>query len=337
MELYQLEHFVAVVEEHSFTRAAERVFRTQGAVSVAIRKLEEEFGIPLMIRDSHECTLTEAGETLLAHARRMIDLRDKMQRGMVDFKNLATGRVSIAAHESAAEYLLPAPLSAFYIRHPHIRIEARLCDGHEIAHLVSEREVDFGFGIRQTNLHGLRTEVVHTDPLVLIALPGHRLQGRTITIADLGNERFFLHSRHTTMIDTVRRLFAERRVPLNVAAELWNFETIKGFVRTGLGVAIVPASVAQADLESGRLAIVCVEDLVISRSIEVTYREDEVLLPAPSALLDLIRTWSWPQVVRQRPEPEESGHPAQPNAGRDVGHPVATEKLRHHERGLSTD
>ena len=307
MELYQLEHFVAVVEEHSFTRAAERVFRTQGAVSVAIRKLEEEVGIPLMVRDSHEHTLTEAGQALLAYARRMIELRDKLNNSMADFRTLSAGRVSIAAHESAAEYLLPAPLAEFFVQHPNIRLEARLCDGHEIAHLVAEHEVDIGFGIRQTSRHGLCGEVVHADPLILVAAPGHRLgRSRTIGIVELGGERFFMHSRHTVMIDTVERLFAKHQVPMNVAAQLWNFETIKHFVRAGGGVAIVPASVAQSDLEIGRLVTVRVEELDISRSIEVVYRDNESLLPAPTALLDLLRQWPWHQ---GRYDPRPAGTP----------------------------
>src|ERR1700689_1044267 len=118
MELYQLENFIAVVEERSFTRAAERVFRTEGAVSVAIRKLEEEIGVPLLVRDSHDCLLTEAGEELLEYARRMIVLRDRLTRSMDGFRNLSAGRVRIAAHESAAEYLLAAPLTEFNVQHP---------------------------------------------------------------------------------------------------------------------------------------------------------------------------------------------------------------------------
>lgn len=294
MELYQLEHFVAVVEEHSFTRAAQRVFRTQGAVSVTIRKLEDELGVPLMVRDSHECVLTDAGQMLLAYARRMIALRDKIQQCMEDLKQLTTGRVSIAAHESAAEYLLPAPLAEFHARHRRVKLEARLCDGQEIAHLVSEREADLGFGITQTTLHGLVSEVVHSDPLVLVTAPEHPLAcSGTVELAALGNERFFMHSRHTTMPLTIRRLFADRGVPLNVAAELWNFETIKQFVRTGSGVSILPASVVRVDVESGRLKIVPVEHLDIARSLEVIYRGNEALLPASAALLDLLRNWCW--------------------------------------------
>lgn len=294
MEFYQLEHFVAVVEEHSFTRAAERVFRTQGAVSVAIRKLEEEVGVPLMVRDSHECVLTEAGEAFLTYARRLIDLRNGMRRTMQDFKTLAAGCVRIASHESAAEYLLPAPLAAFYRRYPNIRLEARLCDGHEIAHLVSEREVDLGFGIRQTSLHGLRCELIHSDPLVLVAAPGHRLDGReSVTVADLGNERFFIHSRHTATVLTVQRLFAQHLVPFQLAAELWNFETIKHFVRTGGGMAILPTSVVQTDLHLGRLITIPVKEFQVSRPIEITYRDNTPVLPAVTALLDLLRQWPW--------------------------------------------
>ena len=294
MELYQLEHFVAVVEEHSFTRAAERVFRTQGAVSVTIRKLEEELGVSLMVRDSHECVLTEAGQALLAYARPMIELRNKMRRAMGDFRNLAAGCVRIASHESAAEYLLPAPLAAFYTRYPDIKLEARLCDGHEIAHMVSEREVDLGFGIRQTSLHGLCCEVVHSDPLVLVAAPGHHLgRRRAVTLADLGDEQFFMHSRHTTMVLTVQRLFAEHLVPFKVAGELWNFQTIKQFVRTGGGIAILPASVVQADLQVGRLIRIPIEELNVARTIEITYRRKEPLSPAPAALLEVLRQWPW--------------------------------------------
>jgi DNA-binding transcriptional LysR family regulator len=294
MEFYQFEHFVAVVEERSFTRAAERVFRTQGAVSVAIRKLEEELGVPLMVRDSHECTLTEAGEAFLTYARHMIELRNSMRRTMRDFRTLAAGCVRIASHQSAAEYLLPAPLAVFYRRFPNIRLEARLCDGEEIAHLVSEREVDFGFGIRQTSLHGLCCEVVHNDPLVLVAAPSHHLGARpSVTLADLGDERFFIHSRHTTTVLTVQRLFAEHCVRFQLAAELWNFETIKQFVGTGGGMAILPTSVVQADVHRGRLITLSVKELNFARPIEITYRANAPRLPAPAALLEILRAWPW--------------------------------------------
>jgi DNA-binding transcriptional LysR family regulator len=202
--------------------------------------------------------------------------------------------VRIASHESAAEYLLPELLAAFHTRYPDIRLEARLCDGHEIAHLISERQVDLGFGIRQTGLHGLRSEVVYSDPLVLAAAPGHDLGRRAkVTLADLGGERFFIHSRHTAMVLMVQHLFAEHQVPFRVAAELWNFQTIKQFVCTGAGLTVLPASVVQADVAVGRIITIPVEELNIARPIEITYRDKEPLLPAPATLLELLRRWPW--------------------------------------------
>lgn len=301
MELYQLEHFIAVVEEHSFTRAAERVSRTQGAVSVSIRKLEEELGVPLMVRDPHECTLTEAGQALLEQARRIIRLRDDLEARMADIRNLVVGHVTVAAHESAAQYLLPAPLAAFHLEHPDIKITTRLCDGQQIAHMVATRDADLGFGIRQANLHGLRSELLLNDRPVLVAAPGHRLARLdTVRMTDLGEERFFIHSRRTPMLTLVERLFDEHGVPFRVAAELANFETIKQFARTGGGLAIVPASAARPDLDAGHLVRVDVDHLDIPRPIEVLYSESSPLLPAAGRLLDLLRAWQWESAPHER-------------------------------------
>ena len=97
MELYQLDDFIAVVEEGSFTRAAERVHRTQAAVSVAIRRLEEEIGVAVLSRDNRECTLTDAGHVMLLYARRIVAARDQMQQQLSEFTSLAAGRIRIAA------------------------------------------------------------------------------------------------------------------------------------------------------------------------------------------------------------------------------------------------
>jgi DNA-binding transcriptional LysR family regulator len=301
MEFYQLEALIAVVEEHGFTRAAERVFRTQAAVSVAIRKLEEEIGVPLLVRGSHECTLTEAGHATLTYARRLTGLRNQMERHLAEFTSLGVGRVSIAANESAAQYLLPSALAAFHSQHPAIKIIARLCDVDDIAHLVAKREVDLGFGIRQANLGGLglRSEVVHTDPLALVVAPGHRFSRcATVQIADLRDEKFFVHHLHTATIDRIEQLFEGEGVRLNIAGELWSFETIKAFVRAGFGVAIIPLSVANPDLATGRLARVPVLNLDIARAIEVVYRAEDQLLPAPADLLRILRQWRWDQDTR---------------------------------------
>jgi len=294
MEIYQLEDLIAVTEEHSFTRASDRVGRSQAAVSVAIRKLEQEVGLPLVAREYHDCALTEVGQVVLAFARRMIELRDEMQRAFAEVTSVGAGRLSIAANESAAHYLLPAPLSAFHKKCRAIKIESRLCEVDEIADLVAHREVDLGFGIRQVNLRGLSSEVILADPQILIVAPTHRLaRQRSVRIADLGDEGFFIHTLGTWTVDAIQRLFEKHHAAFTVVAELGNFEAVKHFVKTGLGIAITAQCAARADIEKGELVCVEVTDLKICRTIEAIYRERSTLLPAPAAFLRILRNWRW--------------------------------------------
>ena len=144
MDLLQLEHFLAVVEERTFTRAAERVHRTQPAVSQSIKKLEDEIGAPLFARDVHEVTLTEAGRLLADYARRMVALRDEAMRQVTELKALKAGTLSIAAHESAAVYLLPAPLRLYLQKFPDIKVRIYRSSLAEIPRQVMDRDVDVG-------------------------------------------------------------------------------------------------------------------------------------------------------------------------------------------------
>lgn len=329
MEFYQLEDFIAVAEARSFTQAAERVFRTQATVSLAIKKLEEEVGVLLFERDSHDCRLTEAGEVLLEHARRLIDLRKQAERMLAEFTSLSTGRVRIAAHESAARYLLPDPLATFHRRFPDIRIETRLCGVGEVAQLVADRSVDLGFGISQANLRGLRAEVVYADPLVLVVAPEHRfaLSG-AVAIADLGGEKFFAHHLHTTTTDAIQGLLEHQGVEFNVVAELWNFETVKQFVMAGSGIAIVPRSAAIPELATGALAVVAVDGLELTRHIEIVWRDKGPLLPAPAQLAILLRGWPWEagwEVVRS--------HLNAAGRGAATASPVQPRRLTQSPRG----
>ena len=171
MDLLQLEHFLAVVEERTFTRAAERVCRTQPAVSQSIKKLEEEVGAPLFARDVHEVSLTEAGRVLADYARRMVHLRDEALRQVTELKSLKAGTLAIAAHESAAVYLLPAPLRAYLQKFPDIKVGIYRSRLNEIPRQVMDREVDVGFVKDEPAFHELQWVDVHSDEMMCIASP----------------------------------------------------------------------------------------------------------------------------------------------------------------------
>jgi DNA-binding transcriptional LysR family regulator len=301
MDLLQLEHFLAVVEERTFTRAAERVCRTQPAVSQSIKKLEEEVGTALFARDVHDVSLTEAGKVLADYARRMVHLRDEAMRHVGQIKTLKAGTLGVAAHESAAVYLLPAPLRAYLHRYPDIKVGIYRSRLNEIPRQVMDREVDVGFVKDEPAFHELQWTEVHADQMALISSPRHPLASRPrVTVEDLGNEPFVLHHLCNSTADMINRVFERHRTRLRVVAELWSFENIKSFVREDVGLAIVPAITVRAELRDGHLARLRIPELEIPRRTLMIYKEQGYLPEAANELIKLMRSFRW----ERAPEPK---------------------------------
>jgi len=186
MDLLQLEHFLAVVEERTFTRAAERVGRTQPAISQSVKKLEGEMGAPLFARDLHDVSLTDAGKVLVEYARKMVRARDDAMRDVGALKTLKAGTLNIAAHESAAVYLLPAPLRTYLGQFPDVKVgifRSRLSD---IPRQVLDRDVDVGFVKDEPGFRELKSVDVHLDEMILVASPGHPVAARANVQAAIG-------------------------------------------------------------------------------------------------------------------------------------------------------
>jgi DNA-binding transcriptional LysR family regulator len=294
VDLLQLEHFLAVVDERTFTRAAERLCRSQPAVSQSIKKLEEELGTPLLARDGHDLALTEAGEKLLEHARKMVRTRDDALRDLGALKNLTRGTLNIAAHESAAVYLLPAPLHHYLHRFPEIKIGIHRSKLAEIPRQVMDREVQVGFVKEEPIFHELRWAEVHLDQMILVAAPGHPLTRRgEAHIRDLGDERFVLHHLCSATEQLIVRLFDEHATRCRIVAELWSFENIKNFVQAEVGLAFVPRITVQQELQSGSLAQINVPELNIPRRTLMIYREEGYLSEPARELIKIVKGFNW--------------------------------------------
>lgn len=296
MDLLHLEHFLAVVEEGTFTRAAERMNRTQPAISQSIRRLEEVVGSPLFARDVHEISLTEAGHLLADYARRLLTMRDDALRDVTALRTLKAGRLTLAAHEAAAVYLLPGPLRRYLQTFPDIKVGIQRSRLSEIPRLVMDREVDVGFVKDEPAFHELHWVEVHTDEMVMIAPPAHPLAAReAVSIRDLGEERFVIHHQCRATADRILQLFDQHGTPCRVVAELWSFENVKSFVQEEVGLAIVPAITVRRELADGVLSRVPVTELSMPRRTLMVYRDQGYLSDPASELIKLVRTFNWDQ------------------------------------------
>ena len=189
MDLASLQVFQTVAREHSFSRAAEKLYRTQPAVSISIRKLEEWVGQPLFVRGSGAQTLTDAGVLLVEYADRMLNLREEIRKGMKELRGLERGQVSLGVNESSIHALLPA-LERYRQLHSGIHVKVHRVFSRDVPREVMNHHLDIGVISYLPEERELEAVEFYRDSLVLVVWPGHRLaKRREVDITDLGKKR----------------------------------------------------------------------------------------------------------------------------------------------------
>ena len=295
MELAQLEVFLMVAREHRFSRAAEKLFRTQSAVSQTIRKLEVELGEALFDRSSREGVLTDAGKVLVEYAEKLLNLRREAAESLVELRELQKGKLVIAANEFTALYLLPI-LAEFRRLHPMIKITVQRALGSHIPDDVLRYRAEFGVLSYEPQEPSVHSVVVYLDELVFVVPPKHPLaSAKQVSIRQLGAESFVAHIVSSPYRDKVLQLFKTHKTPLHMDLELPTLQAIKQFVALGSGVAFLPEISVETELARGELVRIAVRELQLKRKLRLIYRKDANLSHAARALLKVVEA-----VARER-------------------------------------
>jgi DNA-binding transcriptional LysR family regulator len=285
IELNQLETFLAVAELKSFSRAAERLHRTQPAISQVVRKLEDEIGEVLFDRALRDGSLTAAGELLRGYAVRLLALRQETSVALDELRSLGRGRLMLAANEYTCLYLLPV-LDRFRRLHPQIGITVQRAFASRIPSELLARSAEIGMLSFLPDAETFHTISVYRDRMVVVVKPGHPLTRRKrVGIADLGTQSFVAHNVNSPLRQRVTQSFEQNRTPLNIGVELPSMEAVKRFVAQGNGVAIVPGLTVARELESGELVGVRVPELHIERELRLVLRRKAVLSYVGAAFL----------------------------------------------------
>lgn len=285
MDLYQLETFLAVAQEKSFSRAAQRLHRTQSAISQTISRLEEELGETLFDRSSRDGTLTDAGRLLVEYAEELLNLRSEAHDALAELRQLHQGKLVIAANEFTVLCLLPV-LNEFHRLHPTIKIQIQRSLASQIQRLVVNHNVEFGVLSFKPDDEQLNSIVFYRDELVFVVYPSHPLAtAKNVSIRDLGAESFIAHNVLSPYRVKVIDAFKESKTALNMNVELPTLESIKEFVRLGSGVALVPRITVDAELRRGDLVEVPVNELRLERQIRIVSREGAPMSHAGRAFL----------------------------------------------------
>jgi DNA-binding transcriptional LysR family regulator len=289
LDLASLQVFQTVVREHSFSRAAEKLYRTQPAVSISIRKLEEWVGQPLFVRGSGARMLTDAGVLLLEYADRMLNLREEIRKGMNDLRGLERGQLALGVNESSIHALLPA-LDRYRRLHPRIHIKVHRVFSRDVPREVLNHHLDIGVISYLPEERDLAAVEFHRDSLVLVVWPGHRLAKRKdVDIKDLGEETFVAHIVESPYRQRVIQMFARHRVPLQMDIEMPTLESIKMLVEMKKGVAIVPRMCVESEVARGGLRALRIRQMRVVRRLYLVYRRDRPLTAAAQELVEIIR------------------------------------------------
>ncbi|MGA2831489.1 MAG: LysR substrate-binding domain-containing protein [Terracidiphilus sp.] len=289
MELNQLETFLAVAEERSFSRAAVRLRRTQPAVSQVIRKLEASVGETLFDRAARDGSLTPAGVLLRDYALRLLALRREASSALDELKSLERGRLQLAANEYTCLYLLQA-IDLYRREFPHVSVTVHRMLASHIPDELNLRTFELGMISYRPDPAQYRSIAVYADSVALIVSPGHALAGaKRVSINDLGEEVFIAHNVASPMRRRVIEAFQKYRTPLNMGIELPTIDAIKRFVAMGNGVALVPHLTVARELEAGSLVRVPVDELEVKRVLRLVYRRQATLSYAARAFLRTVR------------------------------------------------
>jgi DNA-binding transcriptional LysR family regulator len=261
MEFQQLEMFAAMVEEGSFSGAAERVFRTAAAVSIALAKLEGEFGVPLFDRsDRHHPQLTQPGRLFYSYARRILELRQEATAAIKEGAPRRRGKLRIGTHESASLYLLPSLLRPFHDAHPEVRTEIICGTTERLMRAVSNGAIDVALMGDVPDDNAFDQRLILQDQLVFIMNPSHRLCAmKEVTLLDLADEILIVQSTRSKLRQRLAQAFADAGTRLNFGVENIAIEAMKRMVMDNLGVGFVPRMCVEEELRQGRLAAISIK------------------------------------------------------------------------------
>ena len=279
IDLRQLEMMDAVAQLGTLTRAADALHVTQPAISSQIRKLEEQVGLPLIEREGRGVRLTESGECVAHHAKRISQILEDLRGDLRQFKSVDKGVLRVAV-VSTANYFITEDIARFRTTHPGVEINLRVANRDEILEILAANETDLAITGQPPDDADLVARPFKENPLVVIAPPDHPLIGRvSVGPRDLAQFPFVVREHGSGTRRVMERAFLEHGLECGVACVLSSNEAVKQAVQAGLGLAVISRQTIDLELETGRLMTLQSEQLALERQWFLLYRSYRRLSP----------------------------------------------------------
>lgn len=292
LDLYKLQIFTVVVQEGSFSRAAEQLYITQSAVSQHIKELEASLGTPLFQRGWRGVQLTHQGEILYGYTRDIFALVAKAENAVTDVEHLTSGRVSIGTTPGVGVYLAPDWVQQFRARYPPLAVALQTGVTAQIVADVLGRRLDIGViegeleGVQQPRLASLVLEEVEQK---IVAGFKHAWWERdTVQIEELRRQSLIVRPANAQSRIWLDKALREHGIEPAIGAEFDNLEAMKRAVIGGMCLAVLPPYVFQAEAEQGLLHVISVEGKPLVRSLKLIWDQQVYFSPVTRAFLGVL-------------------------------------------------
>ena len=289
MDLGQLEAFLQVATQRSFSRAAEALRLTQPSVTARIQSLERDLGETLFDRNGRGVTLTEAGTAFLPHAQRVLKALHDGRDAIHSLQELEIGTLRLGAAPTISTYVLPGLLKEFRQRYPGLEVSVRTEHSDQIAQMVLTDEVQVGLE-RSISHPDVVTVPLYDDEVVLVASARHPFaeQG-TASIEQVSEQPLIMFSRGSGYYALVDNALRQAGILVSPTMELDNMEATKKMVEEGLGIAMLPKVAVEREVRVGELRHIRVRGLTMpKRQIALIYRRGRPLSRAAEAFVRLL-------------------------------------------------
>ncbi|HLZ94590.1 MAG TPA: LysR family transcriptional regulator [Candidatus Dormibacteraeota bacterium] len=298
-QLLHVEGFLEVARRGSVSRAAEALFITQPTLTARLHALENELGVKLFLRTPRGMRLTEAGHAWVPYAERamraLVEGRDALDQVMT----ASAGHLMLAAAPAVSTYLLPELLERFVAMHPRVEVSVRTGHSEDLVTLVLRDEVQIGLG-RVIQHPELEIRPFHKEELVLVCAPDHAfVKRRTVTMADVTNEKLIMFDRTSSYYEITHSAFAAAGVRLKHYMELDSIEAAKKMVERGLGVALLPATAVVREVAAHDLSRVKVRDAPSMYNSIAAFRRRDAGSPqgVVAAFLGILTAYQLPRLI----------------------------------------
>ena len=287
MELDQVTAFLEVARQRSFSRAAEKLYRTQPAISAQIRALEQELGQKLFDRSGRKIFLTPAGDVLYEYGEKLVALHRETLQRVKDVQDAVAGKLVVGANEATCLYVLPQVFAGFKRKYPQVGISIYRNFSHKILQKMAEHQVDIGIVTLPVMQNNLKVMPIYEDELQVVVPAKHPMAKRAaVKIEDLVPEPLiFPKGGHTR--ELLDKIFRKYQHQLHISMELASVESIKKFVGAGLGISLLSRTYAEMETKSGILKLIPLQGMQLVRRLGLVYRTDHYLSRAVQAFADV--------------------------------------------------